>query len=119
MMKRSESIQKVIDGMKERMGISDSFVTASDHPYTCRCFRCLSWWLACGPSENSDGSENWGPFSLDEIADAKADCEEYSPRPGDGLYIGDDEDGSPVYVQIEKDVVPMFMGEVDGAEIWC
>ena len=40
------------------------------------------------------------------------------PLPGDGLYIGDDEAGNPVYVEIEADVTPMFMGEVNGCPVW-
>ena len=41
------------------------------------------------------------------------------PFPGDSLYIGDDESGNPVYVEIEADVLPMFMGEVDECQVWA
>ena len=40
------------------------------------------------------------------------------PFPGDSLYIGDDEAGTPVYVEIAPDVTPMFMGEANGCPIW-
>lgn len=40
------------------------------------------------------------------------------PFPGDSRYIGDDEAGNPVYVEIEADVASMFMGEVDGCQVW-
>lgn len=115
-MNRSRNVQNFIDGMKERMGISDDFVAASDHPYRCRCAKCLAWWLSCGPEYGEP--QTWGPFTASEIADAKMDCELGAPHPGDSQYIGDDDDGAPIYVEIEADAASMFMGEVDGCQVW-
>ena len=32
--------------------------------------------------------------------------------------IGYDEDDKPIYVLVDEEVHPMFMGEIDGKEIW-
>ena len=40
------------------------------------------------------------------------------PNVGDYLYIGDDDDGNPAYVEVEPAIYPMFMGEVDGQPVW-
>jgi len=45
--------------------------------------------------------------------------ESFAPHPGDSRYIGDDEAGTPVYVQIEDQATSMFMGKTDGVEVWC
>lgn len=41
------------------------FAEASNHPYRCRCQKCLDWWVSVGP----DGGEpdNFGPFTTDEV----------------------------------------------------
>lgn len=41
------------------------------------------------------------------------------PNIGDYLYIGDDDDGYPVYVEVEPAIYPMFMGEIDGQPVWA
>lgn len=45
--------------------ISESFKYASDHPYNCRCQKCLDWWVDIGP----DGGEpdSFGPFTTEEV----------------------------------------------------
>ena len=34
------------------------------------------------------------------------------------LCIGYDEDDKPIYVLVDEEVRPMFMGLVDGEEVW-
>lgn len=50
----------------DRAGMSELF-EASDHPYDCRCDKCLDWWMVVGPDE--DGL--YGPFTQEEILAAK------------------------------------------------
>lgn len=40
------------------------------------------------------------------------------PHVGDSLYIGDDDDGNPVFVEIEPEATHLFMGEIDGQSVW-
>ena len=49
--------------IQEALGISDDFAQASDHPYNCRCDKCLDWWYNMGP----DDDQGYGPFSAEEI----------------------------------------------------
>jgi len=57
------------------------------------------------------------PFTR-EMWDSLVEIMDRKPDPGDGLYIGDDDDGAPIYVEIEADAASMFMGEVDGCQVW-
>ena len=70
-MARSPALQSMLDQMKEGYGITDDFETASNHPYTCRCRGCLMWWVDMGPDEDAMGNPSYGPFTEQEIMEAK------------------------------------------------
>ena len=42
-----------------------TFIEAGNHPYDCRCRKCLDWWVAMGP----DGfvPDSFGPFTTEEV----------------------------------------------------
>ena len=53
---------------KMAAGIDNDFLAASEHGFTCRCPRCLKWWVKMGP----DGGvpDDYGPFSTEEVKQA-------------------------------------------------
>lgn len=40
---------------------------AYDHPYTCDCDECLTWWAKAGPDPDEPEGENYGPFTKDQV----------------------------------------------------
>jgi hypothetical protein len=68
--RRNPAIQTLLDAFVEAVGIEQDFVDSSEHPYHCRCDKCLSWWASMGP-EDPDGP-TFGPFSQAEV---EACCE--------------------------------------------
>ena len=62
--RRAPGLQAVIDGLAKDFSISDSFIKASDHPYTCRCDSCRAWWRRMGPDPDAG---RYGPFTREEI----------------------------------------------------
>lgn len=69
--RRAPALQNFIDTFIENMGIEQDFVDSSEHPYKCRCDKCLSWWATMGPEDPNDMS--FGPFNQDEV---EAYCQE-------------------------------------------
>ncbi len=61
----STPLERLIDLLALDVNISDDFKEACDHPYSCRCDKCLALWARVGP-DAEDGLE-YGPFSLAEI----------------------------------------------------
>jgi hypothetical protein len=55
------------DRMAKALGITkeEQGVLESNHPYSCRCETCKSWWKMMGPDGDEPG--NYGPFSAEEI----------------------------------------------------
>ena len=41
------------------------------------------------------------------------------PQAGDSLYIGDDDEGNPIFVVMEQELSPIFMGYIDDNEVWA
>lgn len=54
--------------LKDRLGISNDFAEATNHPYTCRCDKCREWWRKMGPDD-----DGYGPFTEEEINDTGAE----------------------------------------------
>ena len=46
--------------------ISDEFMDATEHSYSCRCKSCIMWWVTMGPEEGPDGW-TFGPFTEEEF----------------------------------------------------
>lgn len=69
---------RFMTALAERVG--QDFVTASDHPGSCRCGLCLQWWVRMGNEE-----EGYGPFGEAEIAAAREvqDAEQVSSEVSD------------------------------------
>ncbi len=67
-MKRASGLQKFLDLMAYDLGISQGFVEASDHPYTCKCEKCKEWWKKMGPNSGTDA---YGPFTAEEIEEGE------------------------------------------------
>ena len=64
------NLQRLADQLARDLGISDDFRAATEHPYSCRCDKCLAWWAKIGPEEAKempDAPLTYGPFSEDEI----------------------------------------------------
>jgi hypothetical protein len=61
-----------LQGFLDRSGIPPAeaaeLLTASDHPYQCRCEKCLRWWASVGPEEDDQGRQTFGPFTAAEVA---------------------------------------------------
>jgi len=64
--KRRTPFQQHIIGLGIAAGIDPKIFDASDHPYTCKCEKCLMWWSGMGRDPDSD---SFGPFTDDEIAE--------------------------------------------------
>lgn len=67
--RRTPALQSFLDSFAESCGIPADFIAAGDHPYTCRCQKCLDWWASMGPDGEPDESGAFGPFSRGEIED--------------------------------------------------
>jgi len=50
--------------LRELLNVDPLFAEASDHPYTCRCNKCLQWWKTVGPDPDT---ARYGPFTKEEI----------------------------------------------------
>ena len=48
-----------LQAMANEAGISQEFMDASDHPYTCTCAKCAQWWREMGPDPDTG---EYGPF---------------------------------------------------------
>ena len=59
-------LRSLQDSIASECGISPSFIAASEHPYSCKCYLCKSWWRYMGPDPDSD---SYGPFTKEEIED--------------------------------------------------
>ena len=64
MAERTEAMQSFVDGLAKRLSIPQEIVAASDHPYSCRCGKCLAWWRMMGPDPDDD---RYGPFTEEEV----------------------------------------------------
>lgn len=64
---RTPALQAVIDAMEKEFGITDEFQESSNHPYSCRCDKCLNWWRIMGPDEDDNGDPFYGPFTKEEV----------------------------------------------------
>ena len=62
---RSPTLQLFLDTFAAQHKIPDRFVEATDHPYDCRCEKCMEWWARMGPED--DTGDDFGPFTADEI----------------------------------------------------
>ena len=58
------SLEDILRDYAHQFGIDDSFIEASDHPYTCGCSKCKNWWVDMGPDPDTG---RCGPFTLEEI----------------------------------------------------
>lgn len=72
---KSPEMERIINELQVEFGITNSFREASDHPYNCKCDKCLKWWLAIGPDEDENGEPDWGPFTAEEIAEGTPPCD--------------------------------------------
>lgn len=61
------SLQVLKNQLVEQFGISDNFIAASDHKYSCRCDICLQWWVQAGVEELGEGEYRAGPFTREEF----------------------------------------------------
>lgn len=59
---RAPELQSFIDNMAHQLHIDNSFIESCEHPYNCRCPKCLEWWRTIDPDEDS-----YGPFSVEKI----------------------------------------------------
>jgi len=50
--RRGPHLQAFLDAFAEKAGIPYDFAAASEHPYNCRCDKCLAWWASMGPDVN-------------------------------------------------------------------
>ena len=64
---RAPRLQQMLDSIATNTGIDPDFIAASDHPYMCRCRKCLAWWSAIGPDGEPDDLGAWGPFTKEEV----------------------------------------------------
>lgn len=65
---RNPNIQKMLDKMAEKFSIPADFIESSDHPYSCKCDKCLMWWTLMGRNPETD---RYGPFTDEEIEAAR------------------------------------------------
>jgi len=65
--RRGPHLQAFLDAFAEKAGIPYDFAAASEHPYNCRCDKCLAWWASMGPDED----DGYGPFEPQEIEEYK------------------------------------------------
>ena len=68
--RRAPGLQALLDNIAQSAGIEPDFVASGDHPYTCRCDKCLAWWATMGPDgdpDDPDVSPSFGPFKRSEI----------------------------------------------------
>jgi hypothetical protein len=63
-MRRAQGLQGFLERYAELVGISDDFLESSEHPYTCKCDKCRSWWKDMGPDPTTG---RYGPFTNEEI----------------------------------------------------
>ncbi|MCB0106339.1 MAG: hypothetical protein KDE53_10530 [Caldilineaceae bacterium] len=56
--------------------VATEVIEASDHPYRCKCQKCLQWWLAVGPEDTGLGW-SFGPFTEEEFVAAGGVVPEY------------------------------------------
>ena len=57
-------LQKALGIKPDDAGILDE---GSDHPYGCKCDTCRQWWKLVGPEDRGEPTENYGPFTQEEI----------------------------------------------------
>lgn len=74
--------------------VSVDFMEASNHSGSCKCQKCLQWWVQMGPEETSYGW-SFGPFSKEEFTAA-------------GGVVPDEQ-------MTESEVISQWMG---GGELW-
>jgi len=61
-------LQAFLNSFAEGAGIGPDFIAASDHPYDCRCEKCLAWWASIGPEgDDPDTPGAFGPFTKQEV----------------------------------------------------
>ena len=66
--RRAPNLQRFVDGLAEAAGIEPDFMAASEHPWHCRCQKCLDWWRRLGPDGDDPYEPGaWGPFTYEEI----------------------------------------------------
>ena len=68
---RAPAVQAFVNDFAAMAGITPAFMAASDHHRRCRCNICLRWWAEMPDDKNDDGTVDYGPFTADEVAEAR------------------------------------------------
>ena len=77
-------LQQKIGAIFADLGVTEGFMAASDHAYSCKCDDCLKWWLTVGP-EDAGGGWSFGPFTQAEFEAAGGVVPEYIEWGEDGI----------------------------------
>jgi len=89
-MQRSDRMQAFVESLKQTLNVSNDFVELSDHPYSCRCEKCLQWWVSMGPEDLGHGW-GFGPFTEQEFIKAGGVVESYHLTEfSESIYHDDD-----------------------------
>lgn len=60
-----EGWNRFMSGLAQLVG--EDFREATEHSGSCRCEKCLKWWVTIGPDDNGQ----YGPFTEAEVLAAK------------------------------------------------